>query len=522
MSKPRALREAPAPQADRPHRRREVLRRPDRRRPPRDDDRPDRGGVRRVCAPTARKVVSLLREGERVTGARLRDLETGREFDVRAKQVINATGVWTDDTQEMVGGRGQIKVQASKGVHLVVPRDRIASSTGLILRTEKSVLFVIPWGRHWIVGTTDTPWALDKAHPAATAKDIDYVLDHVNSVLRTPLTSADVEGVYAGLRPLLSGESDATSKLSREHVVAHPAPGLVVVAGGKYTTYRVMAKDAVDEASRGPGREGAGVHHRRPAARRRRGLPRAVEPAAHARRAVRAARRPDRAPAAPAGLAHPRAAGAGRGRPVAGRAARGQRGLPARRGRLRRLARGRPAPRRRAGPPHPAVDRDLGPRARRRRAGRPAHGPACSAGTRSQSRTRCKHYVGRVAAERDSQTQPVDAVADAARLAAEDVVPAVLEPGRLPARSALLGRAGPDASPGPGDGARPVLVLLLAVGPGPSWAATGRPGASCGAAPPDRASSRRRGPRRTPPRATPSRAPSAGPRARRARRRGSA
>jgi glycerol-3-phosphate dehydrogenase len=202
-----------------------------------------------LCANRTR-VVSLLREGERVTGARLRDLETSREFDVHAKQVINATGVWTDDMQAMVGGRGAIKVQASKGVHLVVPRDRIQSSTGLILRTEKSVLFVIPWGRHWIVGTTDTPWTHDKAHPAATAKDIDYILEHVNEVLRTPLTHADVEGVYAGLRPLLSGESDATSKLSREHVVAHPAPGLVVVAGGKYTTYRVMAKDAVDEAVR--------------------------------------------------------------------------------------------------------------------------------------------------------------------------------------------------------------------------------------------------------------------------------
>jgi glycerol-3-phosphate dehydrogenase len=202
-----------------------------------------------MCANRVR-VVTFLREGERVTGARLRDLETGREFDVRAKQVINATGVWTDDTQGMVGSRGQIKVQASKGVHLVVPRDRIPSTTGLILRTEKSVLFVIPWGRHWIVGTTDTPWSHDKAHPAATAKDIDYILEHVNSVLKTPLVHADVEGVYAGLRPLLSGESDATSKLSREHVVAHPAPGLVVVAGGKYTTYRVMAEDAVDEAAR--------------------------------------------------------------------------------------------------------------------------------------------------------------------------------------------------------------------------------------------------------------------------------
>jgi glycerol-3-phosphate dehydrogenase len=159
--------------------------------------------------------------------------------------------VWTDDIQELVGGRGQIHVRASKGVHLVVPKDRIHSASGIILRTEKSVLFVIPWGRHWIIGTTDTAWDLDKAHPAVSKADIDYVLDHINQVLNVPLTHDDVEGVYAGLRPLLSGESDETSKLSREHVVAHPVPGLVLIAGGKYTTYRVMAKDAVNAVVHG-------------------------------------------------------------------------------------------------------------------------------------------------------------------------------------------------------------------------------------------------------------------------------
>jgi glycerol-3-phosphate dehydrogenase len=197
------------------------------------------------------RVTALLREGERVTGAEVHDQESGRTFRVRAKQVINATGVWTDETQSLVGERGQFKVRASKGIHLVVPRDRIQGDSGLILRTEKSVLFVIPWGRHWIIGTTDTDWSLDKAHPAASAADIDYLLDHVNAVLEQPLTHADVEGVYAGLRPLLSGESDSTSKLSREHAVAHTVPGLVVVAGGKYTTYRIMAKDAVDAAVHG-------------------------------------------------------------------------------------------------------------------------------------------------------------------------------------------------------------------------------------------------------------------------------
>ncbi len=197
------------------------------------------------------RVIGFLREGERVTGVRVRDFESDTELEVRARQVVNATGVWTDLTQAMAGERGQFHVRASKGVHLVVPRDRIQSATGLILRTETSVLLVIPWGRHWIIGTTDTDWDLGKAHPAASRTDIDYLLEHVNRVLVTPLTREDVQGVYAGLRPLLSGESESTSKLSREHTVAHPVPGLVVVAGGKYTTYRVMAKDAVDAVSHG-------------------------------------------------------------------------------------------------------------------------------------------------------------------------------------------------------------------------------------------------------------------------------
>jgi glycerol-3-phosphate dehydrogenase len=202
------------------------------------------------------KVVGFLREGERVTGARARDLETGREIDVRARVVVNAAGVWTDEIQELVGGRGALNVQASKGIHLVVPRDRIRSESGLIMRTATSVLFVIPWGRHWIIGTTDTKWDLDKAHPAASRTDIDYLLDNVNRILRAPLGPEDVEGVYAGLRPLLTGESEPTSRISREHTVVTPVPGLVIIAGGKLTTYRVMGRDAVDAARHSLGPDG--------------------------------------------------------------------------------------------------------------------------------------------------------------------------------------------------------------------------------------------------------------------------
>lgn len=195
------------------------------------------------------KVIGFLREADRISGVRIADVEDGRETEVRANAVINCTGVWTDELQSLSGSRGRFRVRASKGVHIVVPRDRIVSESGMILRTEKSVLFVIPWRNHWIVGTTDTDWNLDLAHPAATKHDIDYLLEHVNSVLATPLTHDDIEGVYAGLRPLLAGESEETSKLSREHAVARVAPGLVAIAGGKYTTYRVMAADAVDAAA---------------------------------------------------------------------------------------------------------------------------------------------------------------------------------------------------------------------------------------------------------------------------------
>ncbi|WP_249999541.1 glycerol-3-phosphate dehydrogenase/oxidase [Actinoplanes sp. M2I2] len=204
---------------------------------------------------TSARVVGFVREAREVVGVRVRDLESpgSPEFEVRARTVVAATGVWSDDMSQMlrdVGVRPGLRVRASKGVHLVVPRSAITGEAGLILRTPTSVLFVIPWGGHWIIGTTDTDWKLDRSHPAASARDIRYLLDQVNEVLDRPLTVDDIEGVYAGLRPLLSGEADSTSKLSREHAVVEPMLGLLLVAGGKYTTYRVMAADVIDRAVR--------------------------------------------------------------------------------------------------------------------------------------------------------------------------------------------------------------------------------------------------------------------------------
>jgi glycerol-3-phosphate dehydrogenase len=186
--------------------------------------------------------------GGQIDAVKVIDLERGTEMTIPTQVVLNATGVWTDDIETLVGEH-QVDVRSSKGIHLVVPRDRIDSETGILLRTEVSVLFVIPWGSHWIVGTTDTPWSLSRAHPAASRTDIDYLLTWVNTALRSPLSSSDIIGVYAGLRPLLQGETDETSKLSREHAVEDRRNGLISVAGGKYTTYRVMASDAIDAAA---------------------------------------------------------------------------------------------------------------------------------------------------------------------------------------------------------------------------------------------------------------------------------
>ncbi|HTU76888.1 MAG TPA: glycerol-3-phosphate dehydrogenase/oxidase [Trebonia sp.] len=214
---------------------------------------------------TSASAVALLRSsndpGAQVIGARVRDEETGHLHDIQATRVVVCAGVWSDLVHEASGVRAGYQVRMSKGVHLVVPRTAIDAGTGMIVRTEKSVLFFIPWGDdRWIVGTTDTDFSGDRAEPTATAQDVDYILGQANRVLAKPLTSADVLSVYAGLRPLVADPEPApgvapadatekpTTKVSREHVVDAPLPGLVSIAGGKLTTYRLMARDVVDAA----------------------------------------------------------------------------------------------------------------------------------------------------------------------------------------------------------------------------------------------------------------------------------
>lgn len=189
----------------------------------------------------------------RVTGASIQDLETGQTHQVAAKHIINATGVWTEESESMASRDKGLEVLASKGVHITVPRERIKASSGIFTKTEKSVLFIIPWQRYWIIGTTDTPYSQDKERPVATRADIRYVLDQANKLIAEELTEDDIISTYAGLRPLLQpvskGDSQtASTKVSREHTVMEVAPGMSAIAGGKLTTYRVMAEDAVDFA----------------------------------------------------------------------------------------------------------------------------------------------------------------------------------------------------------------------------------------------------------------------------------
>ncbi len=198
---------------------------------------------------TRTRVEEVKREGKRVIGALVRDLENGQAIEVKARVTVMAAGVWTDRLYREFGIKAGYEVRMSKGAHIVVPGSAIRSKTGVIIKTDISVLFIIPWGDKWIVGTTDTDYESDPNTPIATRNDVNYIINQANRVLEPKLNHNQVIGVFAGLRPLISTNEDSkTTDLSREHVVDHPVPGFVSIAGGKYTTYRVMAEDAIDAA----------------------------------------------------------------------------------------------------------------------------------------------------------------------------------------------------------------------------------------------------------------------------------
>ena len=195
------------------------------------------------------RVESLVKEGKRVLGVKARDTETGKLITIKATATVMCAGIWSDELHDSFGLKAGYNVTMSKGVHIVLPKNAIKSKEGIILKTEKSVLFLIPWADKWIVGTTDTPYTGDRREPLADSADVEYIITEANKVLKPKLKIEDVIGVYAGLRPLVANKKDsATTKLSREHTVDRSAPGFVSIAGGKYTTYRVMGKDVIDLA----------------------------------------------------------------------------------------------------------------------------------------------------------------------------------------------------------------------------------------------------------------------------------
>ena len=210
-----------------------------------------RTAKRHGAAIVTRAVVeSLTKKGKRVTGAVITDLNSKKKVTVKASSVIMCAGVWSDELHKKFGIEPGYEVKMSKGVHITIPGDAINASEGIIIKTAVSVLFIIPWKDQWMIGTTDTEYLGDPNQPLADRSDVQYIIDQANRVLSPRINIDQVIGVFAGLRPLVANrKATDTTKISREHTVDRPVPGFVSLAGGKYTTYRVMAKDAVDMAT---------------------------------------------------------------------------------------------------------------------------------------------------------------------------------------------------------------------------------------------------------------------------------
>ena len=202
-------------------------------------------------------VVALLKDGGRAAGARIRTAE-GDELDVRAGVVVNATGVWSDEVRALDEGADPDSIRPAKGIHITVPWHLVRNTIAVVVPVpkDKRSVFVVPWGgvpggepRFTYIGTTDTDYDGPLDDPQCTPADIEYVLRAINAATGGRITEADILGTWAGLRPLVkAATSGRTADLSRGHKVATSASGVVTVQGGKLTTYRHMAADAVDTA----------------------------------------------------------------------------------------------------------------------------------------------------------------------------------------------------------------------------------------------------------------------------------
>lgn len=198
------------------------------------------------------EVTGFEHSGGSLTGAHVRDVRSGQSITVSARHIVNATGVFAQQVTALTGQESKVAIEPSKGVHLVVPRERVSLGESAVVLPETDdgrILFVIPWESRAVIGTTDTGIG-ELDHPEAQAADIDYLLRHVNRYLNVDLTGDDVLSTYAGYRPLVKSRGNRTANLSRTHVVVQEDSGMVTIVGGKLTTYRRMAQDTVDVLAR--------------------------------------------------------------------------------------------------------------------------------------------------------------------------------------------------------------------------------------------------------------------------------
>lgn len=196
-------------------------------------------------------VVRLIQQDGKTRGVVARDSESGQEIEIRAKAVINATGVFAEEILSMdSSGVGRL-LAISQGTHFVLPRDYLPGSNALMIpkTSDGRVLFAIPWHQHLVVGTTDEPMPGSSAEPRATSQEQEFLVDHIRKYLGRNVGRDDVLSVWSGLRPLAASGNASTSKLSRDHKVIVSPKGLVTVTGGKWTTYRRMGEDAVNHAA---------------------------------------------------------------------------------------------------------------------------------------------------------------------------------------------------------------------------------------------------------------------------------
>ncbi|BCJ33746.1 glycerol-3-phosphate dehydrogenase [Actinocatenispora thailandica] len=196
---------------------------------------------------TRARVVEIPRAGDRVAGVVVEDTVTGDRHRITARAVVNAAGVWSAEIQRLAGAE-TFRVAPAKGVHVVLDPAALDSTTGIFARAEDSVIIIRKWFDRWMLGTTDTPYHGDLSTPRAEPAEIDYLLRNINRYLRRPIGREHIVGTFAGLRPLLApaGDAGTTSALSRDHSVLPGPAGMITIVGGKYTTYRAMAADAVD------------------------------------------------------------------------------------------------------------------------------------------------------------------------------------------------------------------------------------------------------------------------------------